>query len=95
MGSNATLLERRESLEEFGQVDVRVAAGRQGLLGHLLQPSVHVFLFAPGLHAICEGGEEDEATVRLVSEVRFSLSSGFLIVHERRPRAGRGDSLEM
>lgn len=49
------LLERGEGLEELGEVDVRVAAGGQGFLGHLPQPAIHVLLLVPGLQATCRG----------------------------------------
>lgn len=44
-------LEGGKRLEEFGQVHVRVAAGRQSFVGHLLQPAVRLLFFGPDLRA--------------------------------------------
>lgn len=44
------LLEGGEGLEEFGQVNLRVAAGGQGFVRHFLQPPIHIFLSVPMLH---------------------------------------------
>lgn len=46
------LLEGGKRLEEFGQVDVRVAAGCQSFVGHLLQPAVRLLFSFPALRAI-------------------------------------------
>lgn len=40
-------LDGGEGLEEFGQVDLRVAAAGQGFVGHLLQPAVDLLLLVP------------------------------------------------
>lgn len=41
------LLDGREGLEEFGQVNLRVAAGGQSFVWHFLQPPIHFFLCFP------------------------------------------------
>lgn len=51
-GLPGALLEGGKRLEEFGQVNVRVAAGRQSFVGHFLQPAVHLFFFVTAFHAI-------------------------------------------
>lgn len=58
------LLEGGEGLEEFGQVDLRVAAGGQGFVWHLLQPLIHVSFFGPVLEKFwrVKEGKEKEAS---------------------------------
>lgn len=59
----ALLLEGGKRLEEFGQVDVRVAAGCQSFVGHVLQPAVHLFFSFPVLHTIWERREGEKTGV--------------------------------
>lgn len=52
------LLEGGEGLEEFGQVNIRVATGGQGFLWHFLQPPIRFFFFVQILQAFWRGKKE-------------------------------------
>lgn len=60
-------LEGGKGLEEFGQVDVRVAAGRQGFVGDFLQPAVRLFLSFPALHTTWKRRERKQASAALTA----------------------------
>lgn len=49
------LLEGGERLEEFRQIDLRVATVGQDFVGDFLQPAVHFLLSVPSGHMICRG----------------------------------------
>lgn len=54
----AVLLEGGEGLEEFGQVNLRVATGGQGFNWHFLQPPIHISFSVPQLCASWRWREE-------------------------------------